>query len=696
MNRSIITLLVGALPVAIFAQVEIPDSISCQELDGVVVEATLQQTSAQVSTYIPTMRQKTSAQSGEELLSRMAIPQLKIPDGNGGVETSGGKPVALYIDFLPASGQDLRGMRMSDVKKVEYYDYPTDPRFGGNPHVVNFIMAKYEYGGYVKLYGDENFIANSGQYQANAKLQYKSMTYDVVAGAYYSASDHDGMKRHEVFRLPQPDGSVKVFDRYSTLGDSKMRRHNWFGTFKTAYRSDRLTVNNVFSCDFDMKPHNDQRGSVSYLPSDFPVSAYTDNVDNSVRSATYSGYYFFSLPAGNSITLNPYYSYSHTAQNSAYKEGNGTPILNGARDNTNQLKLDLRFTHSFGKGGTLTAFCRGNYLSNRTRYSGSATAYDKSTSARFGAGSTYSISAGDFYGLVGFGWDWDRLKFGQTRDNSSAPWADLSLQYSINPKSSLSTEFHYSTWAPSSSYKSSSVIKASPLMSYTGNPALVPHKSYDVGASYVFIPSNRFNLSVHGSAWIVRDRYVYDYEACPSGILRTIRQPMGSYAQGQYGLYGSARLLDRKLQLSASVTHYLVHNGAPYGWTRSFVSYSLQALYYLGDFYFGANYVSKNGYADGCMVGTWMKTRDFYFAQVGWSTPSWNLRVLLRNFARWDWRGNSSVMESKYYDCYQTQYAAGDHAFIKLAATYTFGFGKKIERTDEANRVRGVSSGILK
>lgn len=96
------------------------------------------------------------------------------------------------------------------------------------------------------------------------------------------------------------------------------------------------------------------------------------------------------------------------------------------------------------------------------------------------------------------------------------------------------------------------------------------------------------------------------------------------------------------------------------------------------------------------MVGTWMKTRDFYFAQVGWSTPSWNLRVLLRNFARWDWRGNSSVMESKYYDCYQTQYAAGDHAFIKLAATYTFGFGKKIERTDEANRVRGVSSGILK
>lgn len=356
----------------------------------------------------------------------MAIPQLKISGGSG-VETSSSKPVAIYIDFVPATSQELTGMRMADVRKVEYYDYPTDPRFQGNPHVVNFIMQKYEYGGYVKANGQENFIANSGQLQLYSKLQYKAMTYDIVAGGYYNNSDHEGSVGHEVFRLPQPDGSLKIFDRYSTLDGSKSRRHNYFGTFKMAYKSDNITATNLFSVDADMKPHDDSLGAVSYIPADFPSSDYTTFADNSVKSASYRGYYHFILPASNSITFTPSYSYSHTVQNSTYTEGTQTPIVNGAKDNTNELKFDLRFTHSFGRGGTLTAFGRGSYLYNRTRYSGSASAYDKSDTRRFGASAQYSISVGDFYGLIGFGWDWDRLKFGSTRDNTSAPWADLSL-----------------------------------------------------------------------------------------------------------------------------------------------------------------------------------------------------------------------------------------------------------------------------
>lgn len=58
----------------------------------------------------------------------MAIPQLSPGMGNA-IKTNTGKTVSIYIDFLPASEQDLTGMRMSDVKKVEYYDFPKDPVF---------------------------------------------------------------------------------------------------------------------------------------------------------------------------------------------------------------------------------------------------------------------------------------------------------------------------------------------------------------------------------------------------------------------------------------------------------------------------------------------------------------------------------------------------------------------------------------
>ena len=131
------------------ANSETTDSVKSRNLDEVVVEAQLQRTSATVSTYLPTKRQKNAAQTGPELLNHMAIPQLGIVSGNS-VTTNSGQKVDLYIDFVPATEQDLAGMRMADVKKVEYYDFPQDPRFQGSEHVVNFIMQKYEYNGSVK------------------------------------------------------------------------------------------------------------------------------------------------------------------------------------------------------------------------------------------------------------------------------------------------------------------------------------------------------------------------------------------------------------------------------------------------------------------------------------------------------------------------------------------------------------------
>ncbi len=73
------------------------------------------------------------AQTAADLLNRMAIPQLRIsPDDQ--ITDPAGKSVDVFIDFLPASSDDMQGMRIQDVKRVEYYDFPTDPRFQGKAH----------------------------------------------------------------------------------------------------------------------------------------------------------------------------------------------------------------------------------------------------------------------------------------------------------------------------------------------------------------------------------------------------------------------------------------------------------------------------------------------------------------------------------------------------------------------------------
>lgn len=265
MRYKIMSAIVCAMTASsVMAQAEAPDSTKTQKLDEVVVEAQLQHTSATVSTYLPTKRQKNAAQTGPELLNHMAIPQLGLVSGNA-VTTNSGQKVDLYIDYVPASEQDLSGMNMQDVKKVEYYDFPQDPRFQGSEHVVNFIMQKYEYGGYVKAYANEFLISNSGQFNLYSKFQYKRMTYDLAAGSWYSHNNHMSQGIAEIYRLPQADGSMKTFERISEPVDAKVRQQSYWPTFKATYATDKITMVNTVGANFFRSPKESSAGSIHYI-----------------------------------------------------------------------------------------------------------------------------------------------------------------------------------------------------------------------------------------------------------------------------------------------------------------------------------------------------------------------------------------------------------------------------------------------
>lgn len=693
-HRIITSIFCATLEITAFAQTEAPDSIKTQNLDEVVVEAQLQRTGAQKSTYIPTAKQKNASQSGADLIDQMGIPQLKVTLGNS-IETNSGKTVAVFIDFIPASENDLKAMRMSDVKKVEYYEYPSDPRLQGNPFVVNYVMAKYEYGGYVKGFNHTNLLHFSEQLLGNVRLQYKKMTYDVMGYGWGHNSSHYGSELTETYRLPQPDSQIKVFNRYSNTTKSKERRQQYFAAFKATYNSDRIQASTQINGSINRKPHSDRSGEVWYNPNDFPASDYSSTLSNFSKFISYNGYYFIALTKMNSITFTPSYIYSHTDQNTSYIENGYAPILNGASDNTNQLKGDIKFNHDFGKFGNILGFVRGSYEYNRTQYTGTANSLDKAKSSRFGIGANYNLTIGSFYGTTGFGWDWDRLQFGDMVDKPSSPWFDLSLQYGFREKHSVSTTFHYSTWQPSPSFKSDNIIQSSPLMRYTGNPNLLPSKSYDIGFRYTWLPNNNYSFSAFAWAWIVGDRYAYDYEASSTGILRTIKQPMGSYAQGKYGITGTLRFLDRKLMFTGQIGQVLNHNGKPYNVNHSYIDWYARVRYYLGNWNCTATYVSDNGSADGCMNGIWNYGKSDWYITIGWSNSDWNVRADFIDFSRWNWRSAKQVMRSKYYDTTEIMLNGQSHALIQLSATYTFGFGKKVNRDNEPGVSGSASSGIL-
>lgn len=665
-------------------------------LGTVTVEADNAHLYSDKSVYMPTATQKNASQSGSELLNHMAIPQLGIISGNS-ITTNGGKPVAVFIDYLPASENDLLAMRVSDVKRVEYLEYPSDPRLQGNPYVINFIMQQYEYGGYAKAYGFGTFLnGHQEQIIGNVRMQYKRMTYDLMGSAYNSGSSHTGSDMTETFRLPQDDGTVEQFERISELESSKRHRNNYYLIFKATYNSDKVQASTLINSNLDRQPNTVQNGKVRYSNIIYPTSEYYSVTDNFSKFISYNGYYFFVLPKNNSITFTPKYSLSHTHQSSDYLEAGHSSILNSAVDNTNSLSGDLKFKHDFGKFGSLLGFVKGSYQYNRTSYSGSAIGLDRAKSSRIGLGANYEVSVNKVRGRIGFGWDWDRLQFGSSVDRRNAPSFDVSIQYSPNGRHSFSAIFQYESWLPSPNFKSDQVITASPFLKYTGNPNLFPAKSYDFDFSYTWIPNNNYSLSAYSWGWIVKDRYAYDYEADGNGVIRTIKQPMGSYAQGIYGIKGTARFFDRSLVLTGNLSQLFNHNGKPYDVNHFHIYYTIRMAYYLKNWNFGLTYISPIGTWDGMMNGIWQRDKEDYYLQIGWSKSNLNISALIMNIGRWNWMDAKRVMNSEYYSTDETLVNGNSHALVKITATYTFGFGKKVGRDNEPQISGSASSGILK
>lgn len=84
------------------------DTLKTQELNEVVVQAQMQRTSSAKSTYTPTGKQKNAAQNAVDLLRQMAIPQIRINPIDETVTDNVGGNVAIYINFLEASKEEMR------------------------------------------------------------------------------------------------------------------------------------------------------------------------------------------------------------------------------------------------------------------------------------------------------------------------------------------------------------------------------------------------------------------------------------------------------------------------------------------------------------------------------------------------------------------------------------------------------------
>lgn len=368
MEKLVTSVMLAASTLQLSAQTH-TDTIKVQNLNEIIVEAQMQRTSAKSSSYIPTGKQKNAAQNAVDLLQHMAIPQIKINPTSQNVTDNMGGEVAIYINFLKASKEEMEGMRTADVRRVEYLEFPTDPRFRGAERVINIIVQEYAYGGYTKITANENFLTGlSSRVNLFSKFTYKKMTYDLYAGANNWDNRHIGNSTEGTYLLADNDGKPYSVTRTESLQSSHYKKNQFPVTFRATYNSEKVQIRNLIAFSHSDIPTNEYSGELTYSPNTGNGYGFEQKNPNRSNSLSYSGTYFFALPNNFSVDISPTFNYTHGNDRTEYIATGQPCIHRHAKENAYNYRIDAYLRKKFGKQHSIMVGCDGGDIINRLTY----------------------------------------------------------------------------------------------------------------------------------------------------------------------------------------------------------------------------------------------------------------------------------------------------------------------------------------
>lgn len=685
------------MPVMAYSQNEIQDTVKSQKLNEVVVQADRMYMTVNKVSYSPTRQQRNVSANGTMLLQQLAIPQLTVDALNGTVAMNTGEAVSFFIDGAPVTEIDVADMNTRDVARVEILDHPTDPKFRNSQHVVNFIMQKYEYGGYTKLNSTETLLSCVASHDVlNSKMVYKKMTFDARAYYQYTNSSHSGTNEVQHFRLPgykdmAPDGIT----RESTWKDSKYISNRPGASFRALYQGNKTQFSSTLSWAYSKTGTDRRSGTLQYTPNLFDVDLWNTQNPSRRNSVMWANEYFQELPKDWALSASFQLSYDHNNQTLKMNEGDIAIRNLIAKENIWGTESDINVSKSFnGKHDVSLELNAITYESN-IDYIGTASKENKTFQLLLAPGVSYTFSPSDnFYSNLGLNATYYHSKTSDVEESKFYPTVSFNFNWMPKYRHRLGGSFNYSINTPSG-YQTNAVMLQTDLLTWSqGNPLLRSYHTMTTQLNYTWNPSPYINISPVAT-WIHKHNYYADtYTLMDDGKGILVKpENCGNYHNVWGAINFTAYTISNKLILQARPTvSYHKFNGI-FDQSYTSVFATLSATYYIGQFYVGASYSTpKTNYNVADPIKR--KAQSQYWLMAGWGNSSWTVSAFLVNPFRSHWRGDVMMIDTPDYTMNTTTIGVNDHRRINLTIAYIFGYGKKVQRGNDLKETSGSVSSI--
>lgn len=662
-------------------------------LKAMTVESENTRLTADKDIYLPSNRQKQFSMTGIDLLRHMAIASLVVIPGSDVVTDVFGTTCELFINYMPASKEDLTGMKMTDVRRIEVYDSPADPRFRGARKAVNFIVQEYEYGGYTKAMASEtalNGFSNSSN--LFSKFTYRKMTYDLYAGADNRISSHNGPAGISA-QYTLTDGIVTRTERVT---DSKTITNNYPISFRATFNTPQLQIRNLISFNHNATPEKSRNGQLEYNTRPDLGYVYSRTESEHTNNLSYNGSLYWTHPSNFVLDYSHAIAHAHRNNTSAYlNQALESAIDNNASENVTELRFNLFGLKAFGPRHKIKAGARINYLNDQVRYTGTTPSSDHMRTL-FAAGSLdYIFSTRKFNLMVQFGDGITRMDINGDTHNETNPYGRVTLQYMLNDKNRLSAYANLAIITHGIDMRQQSIIRNDEFMYLTGNPDLKDSRQFNANLAYNLAASNRFALGAFAGYDECFSRVATLYRPYEDVLLRYFLND-GNYIRAYAGAWCNLKLLDNKLQLYANIAQNYYRTTGVYSTSYFPIPrIQLQASYYWNAFYGLLAWsnqscrLTENSNIIICGTHT-------YVIEAGWGNGTWNLSLRANNIFRKSWKSETWERLTPLYNEWQTYDSPQAHANINLTVAYTIGYGKKIRHSNEIGAQSSTGSAILK